>query len=182
MGSRKYYDQHTAKPHWPGASSGITIGIGYDLRFQNENFEADWRPVLTDAQKARLRPFLGKKGSKAEAASLSDIQVGFPAAWKVFTAKTLSKYVAQTRAAFPGSQNLPPLCFGVLVSLVYNRGPGMSGDSRKEMRAIRDHIQNRNFGKVANELEAMKRLWPNSAGLKGRRDREAALWRKGLQE
>jgi hypothetical protein len=34
--------------------------------------------------------------------------------------------------------------------------------------------------RVAGEIEAMKRLWPQSRGLCERRDREAGLWRKGL--
>jgi hypothetical protein len=50
------------------------------------------------------------------------------------------------------------------------------------MRAIREHLEARALLKVADEIEAMKRLWPNSKGLRDRRDREAALWRKGLSE
>jgi len=68
------------------------------------------------------------------------------------------------------------------VSLVYNRGPEMSGDRRREMKAIQVHLAAGDFSEVAVEIEAMKRLWPNSRGLRDRRDREAGLWRKGLEE
>jgi hypothetical protein len=70
----------------------------------------------------------------------------------------------------------------VLASLIYNRGASMDGDRRREMRAIREHLEARALLKVADEIEAMKRLWPNSKGLRDRRDREAALWRNGLSE
>lgn len=142
VGGRAYYDRHTAMPHWPEGESGITIGVGYDLRFQNDAFEQDWGSELTDDQMARLRPHLGKKGSQSEADALADIRIEFPVAWRIFTRNTLPEYADRTRTAFPGCDTLPPLCFGMLVSLVYNRGGGMNGDRRAEMRAIRGHIEN----------------------------------------
>ena len=58
----------------------------------------------------------------------------------------------------------------------------MEGDNRREMSAISAHLATRNFAKVAEEIEAMKRLWPDSKGLCERRDREVVLWRRGLEE
>ncbi len=58
----------------------------------------------------------------------------------------------------------------------------MQGDRRREMRAIRDYLFAGEYDKVAGEIEAMKRLWPNSRGLRERRDREANLWRRGISE
>jgi peptidoglycan hydrolase-like protein with peptidoglycan-binding domain len=34
VSSRGYYDETEAFPHFPGEESGVTIGIGYSLRFQ----------------------------------------------------------------------------------------------------------------------------------------------------
>ncbi|RJX32407.1 MAG: hypothetical protein C4531_06490 [Desulfurivibrio sp.] len=183
VSSRDYYDKTAAFPHFPGEESGVTIGIGYDLRFQGpDNFTADWGNELRVEDLEKLRPCLGRRGSAAAVAKLRSIKVSFPIAWRVFTRSTLPRYVAQTRSAYPQFAELPDGCRGVLVSLVYNRGTGMDGDARREMQAIGAHLAGRDFSRVAGEIEAMKRLWPGSRGLRERRDREAELWRKGLRE
>jgi hypothetical protein len=183
VGSRAYYTRHAAKPHFPGAESGITIGLGYDLRFQTpETFEADWAQALSAEVLAALRPFLGRKGRAADVAALASIEVPFRAAWRVFTGKTLPDFVGRTKRAFPTFDGLSDPCKGVLVSLIYNRGTSMRGASRREMRAIRDHLAAGALAAVAAELESMKRLWPAGSGLRDRRDREAARWRRGLRE
>jgi hypothetical protein len=161
----------------------VTIGIGYDLRFQGpNNFEADWEGELRPEDLEKLRPYLGMMGSSGAVAALKSIKVSFPTAWRVFTKCILPRYVAQTRSAYPQFDELPDGCQRVLASLVYNRGTDMDGDRRREMRAIKAHLAARDFTKVATEIEAMKRLWPDSRGLRERRDREADLWRNGLQE
>jgi hypothetical protein len=185
VGSREYYDQVTAFPHFPGEKSGVTIGVGYDLRFQGpDNFEADWRGELRSEELDKLRPYLGKRGTEAAIAALKSIKIPFATSWRVFTKCTLPRYVIQTQSIYPQFGDLPDGCRGVLVSLVYNRGADLdlNDDRRREMRAIKAHLAARNLTRVAEEIEAMKRLWPNSRGLCDRRDREAALWRKGLQE
>ncbi len=179
VGSRAFYDSHAAFPHFPGVSSGVTLGIGYDLRFHEAaELERDWGAVLGPEALAKLKGHVGKKGSKDAVDALKAIRIPFPSAWRVFTRASLPKYVDKTRNAFPGFDALPPLARGALVSLVYNRGAGMDGDKRREMRAIRDHIAGGRFDAVPAEFESMKRLWPTNAGLKARRDKEAALWRK----
>jgi GH24 family phage-related lysozyme (muramidase) len=80
---------------------------------------------------------------------------------------------------------MPRLCFGVLVSLVYNRGAGMndSGDNpgnRAEMRAIREAVATDRFGDIPAQLRSMERLWPVGNGLRDRREREAKLFEVGL--
>lgn len=181
IGGRSFYDRHAAVPHYPGEKSGVTIGIGYDLRFHDAaELERDWGGELTRDEIARLKPHLDKKGSKAAVEGLKSIQVPFASAWRVFIKDSLPKYTDKTRKAFAGFDGLPPLARGALVSLVYNRGAGMQGDTRREMRAIRDHIAAGRFGSVAVEFEAMTRLWPNNKGLIRRRKKEAALWRKAF--
>ena len=44
VSNRANYDAVVAKPTCPGGDSGITIGVGYDLRFETADFEADWGP------------------------------------------------------------------------------------------------------------------------------------------
>lgn len=181
VGGRKYYDRHVAMPHFPGEASGVTIGVGYDLRFQEPtDFEVDWAGTLTPAQLAALRPHLGRKGSQAACDALGDLRIPFPAAWRVFVKRALPRAIEQTERCFGSLNPLPPLCRGVLVSLVYNRGTDLSGDSRREMLAIKQHLAAGRREAVAGEIESMKRLWPTSEGLRKRRDREAEMWRRGL--
>jgi GH24 family phage-related lysozyme (muramidase) len=181
VGGRKYYDRHVAMPHFPGEASGVTIGVGYDLRFQEPtDFEADWAGILTPAQIASLRPHLGRKGSKAACDALADLSIPFPAAWRVFVKRALPRAVEQTARCYGSLDALPPLCRGALVSLVYNRGADLTGETRREMSAIKQHIVAGRLDRVAAEFESMKRLWPNSQGLCKRRDKEAEMWRRGL--
>jgi hypothetical protein len=63
--------------------------------------------------------------------------------------------------------------FGALTSLIYNRGPGMAGDDRSEMREIRDAMQRCDFLVVADYIRSMERLWPKVPGLRLRRRWEA---------
>lgn len=185
VSSRAFYDLSVAKPHFPGEQSGITIGVGYDLRFQEPaDFEADWADFLGAVEMNELRPHLGRKGSAAAAQALSHLRVPFPAAWQVFVKRALPRAVDQTETSYGDLLRLPPLCRGALVSLVYNRGNSVdpAADRRREMAAIRQHIDAGRLDLAAAELESMKRLWPHSRGLRERRDEEAAMWRKGLVE
>jgi hypothetical protein len=185
VGNRRLYDMRQ-RPTWPGGASGVTIGVGYDLGYQGA-FEADWSGVLTPAQMASLRPWIGIRGQAAAAgpAMLADIAVPWRAAWSVFIRRTLPQNVGDTRKVFLRSSEMPKLCLGVLVSLVYNRGTSMadSGSNpggRKEMRDIRDAIATGRPSEIPGLLRAMKRLWPEPNGLRDRREREAKLFEIGL--
>lgn len=180
--SRFHYSSQLARPIWPKGFSGVTIGVGYDLKHQTPaGFRADWTGLIAPGQINQLAALVGKQGSLALADEVSDVEVPFKAAWRVFTAVSLPKFVAVTRKTYPGFNALPKLCRGVLVSLIYNRGADLAGERRTEMKAIKDHIANKKYAKVADELVAMKRLWPDAKGLRDRRDEEAGMWLKGLQ-
>ncbi len=175
---------------WPGGASGISIGVGYDLGYTTDaEFRGDWSPHLPSAIVNRLAEALGKAGAAAQAMAprFHDISVPHDAAMAVFKTRTIPHFRALTLAAFPGMEKLPADAQGALISIVYNRGPGMDGDRRREMRAIRDAIANYRTGddlkplleKIADEIEAMKRLWAGAGldGLLTRRDAEAGLVR-----
>src|SRR6185295_3793248 len=107
------------------------------------------------------------------------------AAWTAFIRRTLPQEITNTRTAFTGPLPLPPLCFGVLVSLVYNRGVAMADPpdrpgARREMRDIRDAVAAGHIARIPAALRAMKRLWPEGNGLRERREREARLFEEGL--
>lgn len=183
-GGRDFYESQTAFPHWPGEFSGITIGVGYDLRFTADTFEQDWADKMGAREMSALRHHLGVPGSAAAAADLSWIRVPWWTAWQVFVGHTLPLQIETTANTYDTLDGLPGLCRSVLVSLVFNRGPSVSdapgSDRRVEMRRIRDLLAAGRTAEVADQILAMRRLWPNSRGLRERREREAALWREGL--
>lgn len=183
------YLRFASRPTWPGAMSGVTIGIGYDLG-GHPPIRQDWVGLLPSSQIMRLAAELGVYGHDAEAAAhgLHDIVVPFAAAITVFKRSTLPRYTARTLAAFPGCGDLHPDCFGALVSLVYNRGESMDGDRRNEMRLVRHALAAGKPEDVPEYIRDMKRLWrgadgeplPGMAGLIRRREEEAVLFEAGL--
>jgi GH24 family phage-related lysozyme (muramidase) len=165
---------------WPGGESGITIGIGYDLGFSTEEqFEADWSPFLSSDEIERLKDVIGLSGDAAarRAGEFRDIKIERADAEQIFKDRTLPLYSQRTENAFPGIEKLPAAAQGALVSLVFNRGPGMNGDRRREMRAVRDAVGAGDLQEIANQIRAMKRLWEGKGldGLLKRRDAEADL-------
>jgi hypothetical protein len=176
-GGRAYYEKFLSRPSWPGGESGVTIGVGYDLGYTpRERFLGDWH-ALEDDVRDRLGATIGCKGLRARerCKEVADIRIPWGTALEVFERSTLPFWIAQTKRAFPGSQDLDWDVFSALVSLVFNRGPSMDGDRRREMRAIRDAVVSHDIPQIAKQLRSMKRLWPNVAGLRRRRDAEASL-------
>jgi hypothetical protein len=181
IGSRARYERLYAFPTWPGGESGVTIGIGYDLGFTSRTqIEADWSPFLEQHERAALAAVQGAKGAVADqlARGLRNINIPLSAAEPVFYASTLPRFARITRDAFPGVEKLPLDAQGALLSLVFNRGASCTGERRSEMRAIRDELSGGgSLSRIADQLEAMQRLWPDARGLRERRLREAALVR-----
>ena len=186
VGGRDFYETHTAVLHWPGEFSGITIGVGYDLRFSTDVFEGDWGDKLPHEALAALRPHLGERGNEAEAEALSRFRIPWTTAWQVFIGRSLPLQIDRTEGVYTTLKQLPGLCRSVLVSLVYNRGTRLQDkpgkDTRREMRTIHDLLADGRTDEVADQMLSMRRLWPNSRGLRERREREAALWREGIAE
>jgi GH24 family phage-related lysozyme (muramidase) len=165
---------------WPGGSSGITIGIGYDLGYVTvDQFESDWEPYLSTDALARLKTAIGKTGiaAKNRAPQFSDIRIAPQDAERVFFDRTLPLHALRTEQALPGVTELPDDAQGALLSLVFNRGTSMVGDRRLEMRAIRDAVPNKDLPEIADQLRSMKRLWVGKGldGLIRRREAEARL-------
>jgi GH24 family phage-related lysozyme (muramidase) len=165
---------------WPGGESGVTIGFGYDLGYVTAaKFQEDWGDQLPADVMTKLKTAIGLKGvpAKNKAATLKDIKIDRAPSLVVFTERTVPQYEAQTRAAFPGFDELPTDAQGALVSLVFNRGASMKGDRRTEMRAIRDAVPSGDLQEIADQLRKMKRLWVGQGldGLLRRRDAEADM-------
>lgn len=181
ISSMANYERNLKHPIWPGAESGVTIGIGYDLGFNTElEIEEDWRGRIADADLDRLRAVAKVRGqaAKAKVAGLRDIEIPFEAARKTFFTSTLPRFARDTRRVLPGVEDLEPDAQAALLSLIYNRGPSMANKpSRREMRALRDLVPVKDLPGIAGQIRAMKRLWDfqKLPGLHKRRDREAEL-------
>jgi hypothetical protein len=178
--SEKHYEKRLRRPTWPGGNSGVTIGIGYDL---GQNAKAtirdDWSGQIPDADLDELLGAAGVTGQAAQSlvGQLNHIIIPFKSASEVFHCRTLPRFARQTRKAYPGVEALPADAEGMLLSLVYNRGPKMTGPTRTEMKAIQPLVQAGDLQGIAVQLRSMKRLWDIKVlpGLHARRDREAEL-------
>lgn len=179
-GGKSYYDRFLRHPEWPGAASGVTIGVGYDLGYSSEPVvRLDWR-VLRSDDLDRLAEKAGITGTRAKAqlASVRDILVSWPEANGVFKAVTLARFWELTRRTYPGFDNLRPNAQAALLSLVFNRGSSLVGGNRREMRTIKDLVGPKNYSGMAQQIRSMSRIWRGTsvgAGLIRRREAEAEL-------
>lgn len=186
VGSKERYERSYQVPIWPKGESGVTIGIGYDLRFATRQLlQRDWGTLIDVAMLRRLEPALGVRRSAAGplALRLSDVRIPWDAAMTQFRA-FLPYAIADTEEIFPNCSQLSDDSLGALVSLVYNRGKALPRTSprRREMVKIHDLMLARNFRAVPEQFLLMKRLWPDadSRGLLIRREIEAKLFEGGL--
>ena len=178
VSSPAYYDRRLIRPIWPQGASGVTWGIGYDGGHQRAVVIADdWDD---HEHRDRLAQTAGLTGIRARDAlpRFRDIPTTYPHAYRVFTDRSLVAYERQAERAFRVDMaDQPPGVCASLVSVTYNRGGSMTGDNRREMRAIRDDCLPRNDAWcTAAQLRAMCRLWRgtvNENGLCARRDMEA---------
>ena len=180
------YEQRFCRPSWPSATSGITIGVGYDLQFVTaDQLRADWNTRLSDEMLTRLTAACRKMGTAALRDQLGDITVPLQAAMSVFASASVPRAITAALGIYPQLDSLPPARRTALVSLVYNRGASLTDssartESRREMRAIQALLANGEIDAVADQLESMARLWPTLPGLAQRRRDEAMLWRSGF--
>lgn len=182
IGSDALYHRELRKPTWPGAESGVTIGIGYDLGYTTaERFLLDWQGHLGTEALAQLSASCGKTGASAKRAieNLQDVRISLSKAKKVFRYSSLYEYARRALRAYPGLEQLEPAAQSAIVSLVFNRGVSMRGASRQEMLNIKELVQACDHDGIADEIVSMKRIWAgrNLGGLLKRRDAEAAMVR-----
>lgn len=175
-GGKPYYNKFLAKPTWPGGDSGITIGVGYDIGY---NDLSPWKGHISEEYMSRLSAALGKKGKNAKALvhKFHDIRIPWEAALHVFETIVVPHQVKKAKDTFPGMEELHPDVQGVLVSLVFNRGTSMTGSSRREMREVKKYVAEKNIRGIADSIVKMKRLWVGKGldGLLARREAEAEL-------
>jgi len=191
-GGENYYNKFLKNPTWPGEQSGVTIGVGYDLGYVNKTeFSEDWKDLPKEIFD-RLYKVVGIKGIAAKnlVRGLKDITIPWDISLKVFNNKTVAKFWNLTKETFPNFDNLPEDAKGGLVSLVFNRGNGLEGDRRREMKLIRDGMQlvstfdQKALTFIANQIRNMKRIWIGGSiekGMSRRRDAEAKIIEESLK-
>jgi hypothetical protein len=179
-GGESYYDP---QPEWPGESSGVTIGIGWDLGMTpaSETTRA-WAPHLTASTLAALVGVSGRTGEAAQTVLpyVRHLSIPWAAALAVFEAVTLPTWYLRTLRIYPQAEELPGDCTAALVSLVFNRGAALSGDRRREMVAIQGLLKSGKLSEIPKQFREMVRLWPKSKGLRRRREEEADLFQSGI--
>lgn len=180
-GGKPYYDKKLSKFTWPGGASGPTIAIGIDCGYYTPTELASIFSFVPKDQLKLIQEASGKKGAAGKEYTKNLRQAGITVDWEkaehIFETFTWPKFSKLAEKAFPGLDELHEDAYGAIVSLVFNRGTSMKGDSRKEMRNIRAYVSESNYKKIAQEIRNMKRIWvgKNLDGLLERRDAEALL-------
>jgi GH24 family phage-related lysozyme (muramidase) len=169
-------------PEWPGGSSGVTIGIGWDCGYNTaDTILRVWRK---SGDKLRLVECAGIRGvpAKSKAREVKDIVIPWTMANDVFQEDTVPRFYQQMKRAFPGVEDLDPVAQGAILSVVFNRGPSLVGDSRVDMREIARYVPSKNYYKISNAIRHMNvtmgTTWKRQGvyeGLSKRRIAEAEL-------
>jgi hypothetical protein len=190
-GGQAYYTKTEQSATWPGGASGVTIGIGYDCGYVSAaQITADWSDKLPATQVHALGEVAGITGPAAHSHAVElrhVIGVPWAAAIAVFTTRDIPRWERIIDLALANAGDLPPDCYGVLVSLAFNRGGSFHaiGSRYLEMRNIAALMRTKQFNSIPEQIRAMKRLWPDNFAedrdLRARRDHEAALFESALK-
>jgi len=180
-GGKAYYDKYLSKFTWPGGASGPTIAIGLDCAYYTESELTRIFIFLKNNEIKQILEASGKTGERgkecAKKLRATGIVVDWEQAMNIFKTLTWPKFTKLAEKTFPGLENLHPDAYGAIISLVFNRGTSLKGDSRKEMVNIKNLITKKDYKKIAKEFRNMKRLWVGKHldGLIARREAEAKL-------
>ncbi len=185
IGGRNVYEKKYQKPIWPGGESGLTLGIGWDCGYAKEaDLFSDWSALNLNFLNAMKR-FCGVKGEVVKSmmkGEVLNVIIPYNIAYDVFVKKSIPKYYAMTKRIYPQLDSLNEDTRGALVSMVYNRGAKLDGESRKEMKAIVELVAKQDYDGIAEQIERSKRLWEGKGldGLVIRRENEADLIRSSM--
>jgi len=176
-----FYNKRLRKPIVPDSDntdSGVTIGIGYDCGHVSANkIKLDWQSVIPLHMVIALVSVAGltKRTAVNSLPLVSAVDVPIEAALQVFFNTTIHDFSKEALRIYPDLFKLHPVEQSAIVGLVYNRGGDLKGDRRKEMRDLIVAIKNDSDKEMADLIRSMMRLWPNTLGLRRRREAEAAL-------
>ena len=180
-GGKSYYEKFLSHPTWPGGASGMTLAIGIDCGYYTPAELTNIFKFLPQTQLDAVKGATGKTGQAGKEYTAKIKPLGITVTWdqaiNIFQTYTWPKFASLAERAFPGLDQLCDNAYGALVSLVFNRGTSMNGDSRLEMRNIRDLVPKKDYRGIAEQLRKMKRIWEGKGldGLITRREAEAKL-------
>jgi len=180
-GGQHYYEKYLSHPTWPGGHSGMTLAIGVDCGYYTSDELAQIFHFLPEKQLNAVKAASGKTGQEGKEYTNKVKDIGITVSWDqaidIFDKLTWPKFAKLTEKAFPQVDQLCDNAYGALVSLVFNRGSSMQGDSRLEMRNIRNLVPKKDYKGIAEQIRNMKRIWEGKGldGLLVRRDAEANL-------
>ncbi len=112
VSGKEVYERNYRRPEWPGGSSGVTIGIGYDVGAgvsDKAQLWSDWRGRIPDQMIAALEPAIGVTGERARVltARLRDkVDVPWDAAMAVFEGVDVPRWYAICAKALPNFEEL----------------------------------------------------------------------------
>jgi hypothetical protein len=187
-GGENYYNKYLKNFTWPGAASGPTIGIGIDTAYYSKEELADIFSYLPAKHRMLVESATGKKGKAGEeytkTLQAAKIEMPWNIAERIFMFTTWKKFANLAESTFPQLDDLCADAYGAIVSLVFNRGSSLKGDSREEMRKIKELIPSKDYVGIADQIRKMKRLWAGKGldGLVRRREAEAAAVESCLQQ
>lgn len=180
-GGKAYYDKYLSRFTWPGGASGPTIAIGIDCAYYTKTELSNIFSFLPKDQVELIHGSVGKTGESGKAYTKilrnAGITVDWERAMNIFYNITWGKFTNLTNKTFLGATGLKEDAYGAIVSLVFNRGTSLKGQSRLEMRNIRDLVPSKNYKEIASEIRKMKRIWIGKGldGLLERREAEAKM-------
>ena len=157
------------------------MGIGVDCAYYTTQELEKLFYFLPKNQLEIVKNASGKKGLQGKEYTQKYKNIGITVTWEqaisMFNELTWSKFSRLAEKTFPELDNLCDDAYGAIVSLVFNRGSSLVGDSRIEMRKIKNLIPQKNYKEIAKQKRNMKRLWvgKNLDGLLSRREDEAKL-------
>ena len=175
--SKQVYDSRYKKPVWPGGTSGVTIGLGYDIGFATPGMlQKDFGAYLRPSELQQLSKCCGVIGIACKKLLPIDVVIPWQVACEVFYKVSLPKYAKLAASVYDELETLHPWEQTAIVGLVYNRGASIKGERRAEMAQLVAAIKNDNDILMASIIKQMKRLWgEDQKGLRLRRDKEAAF-------
>jgi hypothetical protein len=180
-GGKSYYDKFLSKFTWPKGASGPTIAIGIDCAYYTKTELSKIFNFLPQNQIELIQGSVGKTGEKGREYTRILRNAGITVDWEkaldIFYSITWPKFTKLTNKTFLGATELKEDAYGAIVSIVFNRGTSLNGQSRLEMRNIKELIPFKDYKGIAKEVRKMKRLWVGKGldGLLERRETEAKL-------
>lgn len=179
VGSIRYYNRYLTTPLAPlNDASGMTIGVGYDLGHNTaEDIRRDWQGFIPSEDIEKLASVAGLRGDNAKRAHRSVVGVNIPyeVALKQFMKVTLPRWIMKAYQLWPNFDSLNNNQKTALVSLTFNRGTSLVGNSRVEMKEVRDLLERGNIRPIAGLIKSMARRSPLK-GVQARRVAESELF------